>query len=87
MLEEMSLDEAIALFDRQGNANKERNHDRKQIAEWLRELKLRREIDRGKYKCRDCRWFSWIDCDHCSRRGTYDYQDEEAPACQYFEKG
>lgn len=39
MLENLSLDEAIELFSRNPNPNKERNHDRKQIAEWLRELK------------------------------------------------
>lgn len=47
MLEKLSLEEAIALFERQGNANKERNHDRRAIAAWLRELKELRELNQN----------------------------------------
>lgn len=61
MLENMSLDEAIALFERKGNANKERNHDRQQIADWLKELKAFRLEAKKKTKeywqCKFCPYF------------------------------
>lgn len=42
LLENKTLEEAIEIFERK-SPNAERNHDRRKIVEWLKELKRLRE--------------------------------------------
>ena len=51
MLENKTLEEAIEIFERK-SPNAEQNHDRRQLAEWLKELKHLREnsFDKDKIK-------------------------------------
>lgn len=79
------IDRTIELLSASKHANPECSADRQQLCEWLKELKRLREI--LDYQCKDCVYYSWVDCDHCGRSGTYDYKDENDKACKYFQLG
>lgn len=70
MLENKTLEEAIEIFERK-SPNAERNHDRRQIVAWLKELKvLREEI---KNVCANCEYYINYDGKISCCELTYDY--------------